>query len=281
MKNIKTLYIVLFSAIVSFSCSNDTKENFNFIDFQSEELSLVVVKGESLGQEISVYSTLISSANTTYDLAINENTTLTTEGNTIPTQVTIPANSNSGKFSININSSTLKAEGQTLILDIVTPEGIYSGNSNEISIQLTCPLVNGAADLIGSWSGTDASYPNTAPFSTTTVLDDANIDQIKMEKLGQSFIVDFWEETLISSEPITLVIGLNGSITIPRQFVYTADYEGDLTNYEIEGSGEWQNCEDKPVMILKYDIYYPGDAIGIAADNNYPNGYLEAEITLE
>jgi hypothetical protein len=164
------------------------------------------------------------------------------------------------------------------VLDIETPNGINSGNSNKISIQLTCPLVDGASNLVGAWSGTDASYPSTTSFSAKTVLDQYNVKQIKLDNLDQAFIVDYWEETIISSEPIASEIGLKGSIEIPRQYIYTSDYEGDKTAYEIEGSGEWQNCGDQPVMQLKYNIYHPGDTSGIAAYNEYHDTYLIAEI---
>lgn len=56
----------------------------------------------------------------------------------------------------------------------------------------------------------------------------------------------------------------DGTVVIPRQYIYTTDYEGDPYDYEILGSGSWNSCGGTPTLTLEYDIYYPGEADGLA-----------------
>ena len=90
------------------------------------------------------------------------------------------------------------------MLDIETPNGINSGNSNKISIQLTCPLVDGASNLVGAWSGTDASYPSTTSFSAKTVLDQYNVKQIKLDNLDNKLLALIKYRTSLVKEVLKL-----------------------------------------------------------------------------
>lgn len=197
--------------------------------------------------------------------------------------ITIPA----GKTSGSVTFKTIAAKmpvGQTLKLVLKIDAGEHN-SPNPTAIQLTynvkriefCPLVNGAADLVGSWSGDDAFYNS----SITTVLEGTDLE---VSGMSNSFIADWWGEPVVSGGSCTMIVKGNGKVEIPRQYIYTTIYDGANYDYEIQGSGKWENCAGKPRLLITYDIYYPGDEKGLAATySSYLDGatVLTADITLD
>lgn len=165
------------------------------------------------------------------------------------------------------------------LICVETTAGGVSSEPDSLGVILTmfCPLQNGANDLAGSWSGDDAYYPSqvvtTAPSST----------ELAAYGMGYGFIFNWWGEQVVDSAAITISVDQEGFVTIPRQYVFTTVWKGDNYDYEIEGSGTWDNCGTSPHMLIQYDIYYAGDADGLAKTysaylNDTP--YLTADITL-
>jgi hypothetical protein len=152
--------------------------------------------------------------------------------------------------------------------------------SREVTVQKYCPLANGVANLAGSWAGTDGQGDYTYESVITTAVSGT---QLAVTGIGKGFIEDFWGETVQSGGTCKMTVNVNGTLDIPRQYIFTTDYKGDAYDYEIKGSGTWDNCGSKPTLKISYDIYYPGDATGIAASYpSYFNGltYLSAVLTL-
>jgi hypothetical protein len=152
-----------------------------------------------------------------------------------------------------------------------------------ITVMMVCDLINGVDDLVGSWDGSDAwEYSGSG---ITTVAN--GTDALVVSGMGEDFIADpsFWGEPVISGGSFNMNINSNGTLEIPRQYIFTTEYAGDPYDYEIQGSGFWKNCGTSPVLEISYDIYYPGDAVGLAG--SYPdymyegNSYLYTEITLQ
>lgn len=197
--------------------------------------------------------------------------------------ITIPA----GKTSGSVNFSTIAAKmpvGQTVKFALNLSAGEHNSPS-ATGIKLTynlkrinfCPLENGAASLVGSWNGTDAGYPSSL---IKTVLKGTDLT---VSGMNVGFINDFWGEDITTGGSFTMTVKGNGTVDIPRQFIFTTIYKGALSDYEIKGSGKWENCGSKPKLTIVYDIYYVGEDKGLAAQyasylNNIP--YLTAEITL-
>jgi hypothetical protein len=82
--------------------------------------------------------------------------------------------------------------------------------------------------------------------------------------LSEEFISDWWGETVIDGGVVAITVNNDGTLSIPRQYIYTTDWEGDPYDYEIEGTGLYDFCPTDPTITLTYDIYYAGDDVGLA-----------------
>jgi hypothetical protein len=151
------------------------------------------------------------------------------------------------KFVLNLDAGTHNspaAAGTKLVYDLLRIK--------------FCPLENGAADLVGSWAGTDGTF--WASQVTTTL----NGDNLDVTGLSFPMITGWWGESIIEGGTFTMNVAGNGKVDIPRQHIYTTEWSGAPYRYDVEGSGTWTNCGDKPTLLITYDIYYEGDADGLA-----------------
>ena len=220
----------------------------------------------------------------TVNLTIDPSTTITPAMYTLSANsITIPAGKTSGSVTLTTKAAEMPV-GETLKLVMTLNAGEHNTpNANGIKLVYNlkriefCPLINGAADLVGSWTGEDAYYPSVV---TTTA---NNSTSVKISGMGVGFIEDWWAEQVTAlGDPIMNVTG-NGLVDIPRQYLFTTVYGGSPYDYEIKGSGKWTNCGASPTLLITYDIYYPGDADGLAKSYaGYLGGipYLTASITL-
>lgn len=237
-----------------------------------ERLIGVVLMGMPQSQDIQI------------KLTVDPSTTFTSDMYTLSsTTITIPAGKTSGSVTFKTKASKMPV-GKTQKLVLKVDAGEHN-SPNPKATMLTynvkriefCPLVKGAADLVGKWSGDDAFYKSII----TTTLDGADL---KVSGMSNEFIADWWGEPVVSGGTCKMIVKGNGKVEIPRQYIYTTVYEGANYDYEIKGSGKWENCGAKPKLIITYDIYYPGDEKGLAATySSYLDGatVLTATITLD
>ncbi len=182
--------------------------------------------------------------------------------------------------SATIMFNTYPSDGKaTITVTETTMGGITSDPvSKEVAVQKYCPLANGNASLVGSWGGTDGAGDATYPADVTTAVSGTNL---AVTGLNFAFIADFWGEPVKTGGTFNMKVNVNGTLTIDRQYIFTTEYKGDPYDYEIKGSGTWDNCGPKPTMTITYDIYYPGDAKGIAATySSYLGGKTALTATL-
>jgi hypothetical protein len=177
----------------------------------------------------------------------------------------------------------LPASGKAIIKVIETTSGGIASPEKliEVTVNPFCPLPNGNADLAGSWSGTETGPGYDYTSIITTVVNGTKLD---LTGIGQPMIADFWGETVIAGGTCSVTINPDGTLDIPRQYIFTTVYSGDNYDYEIMGSGTWDNCGASPALVIKYDIYYPGDAKGLAATyspNYFATPYMTATIVLD
>lgn len=217
----------------------------------------------------------------TVNLTVDPSSTITSSMYTLSANsITIPAGKTSGSVTFKTVAANM-APGATVKLVMTVSAGEHNSpneNGTKLTYNLTrlafCPLVAGAADLAGTYSGDDAGYPGT--FAATV-----DGTKLALTNIGEGFIADFWGEAVIAGGSFSMTLLGNGLIDIPRQYIFTTTYEGDPYDYEIKGTGKWENCgPDK--LTITYDIYYPGDTDGLAKQYaGYLGGipYLTAVIT--
>jgi hypothetical protein len=218
----------------------------------------------------------------TIDLTMDPTSTIESNMYTLSANsITIPAGKTSGSINLTTTAENMPV-GQTLqlVMDIdagehnsPNPKGtVLKYNLKRIEF---CPLANGINDLVGSWTGDDA-------FFTSVITTAVNGDKLDATGMSQDFIQEWWGETVIAGGTCSLTVYGNGIIDIPRQYIYTTVYEGADYDYEIEGTGKWDNCGGAPHLLLTYDIYYAGESKGLAAQYSSYLGasVMTADITL-
>ncbi len=290
-KILKYLTFIALPLLVSISCNyNDT--NFDllhknidpnatyYVQFTDASKSLetgVSLAGDLVDINTTVAITLMGtpqSEDIVVNLTLDPSSTIDPSMfNLSSSSITIPAGETSGSVDLTTLTGNMPV-GETLkfILDI--DAGDYNSpnaNGTKLVYMLKriqfCPLVNGAADLAGTWNVTaddNAGNPYGAGENSFTAVANGT-DKLDVTGLSEAFINNFWGESVIAGNVFTMDVAANGFVTIPRQYIYTTDYNGTSYDYEIEGSGTWTNCGAKPTLTISYDIYYAGASEGLAS----------------
>lgn len=219
----------------------------------------------------------------TVNLTVDPSSTIASSMYTLSgSSITIPAGKTSGSVTVSTKAASMPV-GEPLKLVLTMDAGEHNSPSSTATKLIYtfkrfpyCPLVNGIADLAGTWTGTDAYYGT----GFTATVDGT---KLKIEGMGEAFIDEWWGEPVVAGGSFLMTVKGNGTIDIPRQYIFTTVYEGANYDYEVMGTGKWENCGSSPKLTITYDIYYPGDADGLAKSyagylDNIP--YLTAEVTL-
>jgi len=302
MKNIlKILFVFMATGALFFSCENEAT-NFDalvkapdanasyylqFIDAAQSFETGVTVDGDLIEIQTTISVVLMGSPQAqdiTVNLVVDPASTIASDMYTLSaTSITIPAGKTSGSVDLTTIATNMPA-GQQMEL-IVNMDAGEHNSPNPVGTKIDymlkriefCPLVNGVADLVGSWSGEDAFYPSII----TTAVDG---NDLAVSGMGVGLITDWWGETVTAGGTITMTVYANGIVDIPRQYLFTTDYLGSPSDYEIIGAGKWTNCGAHPTLLITYDIYYAGEDKGIAAlyglTYGLPAPILTADITL-
>jgi hypothetical protein len=273
-KNILSMAFVLAAVMLFTSCGKtyieENQDNYSPADVIPVVLS---VAGPSEGLQTFTYDFSInySRSGSTWNWSATDATVKTVSADTRTASILLDKFPASGIAYVKVTETT--AGGVT------SPE-----KSLPVTVKKFCPLAGGNAELVGSWSGTDGASAGTDYVYPSIITSSLNGTALQIQGIGVGFIQDFWAEEVVSMANVTVVINPNGTLNIARQPVFTTLYDGANYNYEIIGSGTWDNCGASPALVIKYDIYYEGESTGLAAQyKSYLGGiaYLTATITLD
>ncbi len=300
-KILKYLFVFIATGALLFSCE-EVETNFamltkapdanatyylQFLEASQSAETGVSVDGDLINIETTVAVALMGmpqNADINVDIAIDPSSTIGSDMYIMSANsIIIPAGKTSGSVTF-----TTVAENMPVgeIVNFVANMDAGEHNSpSAAAIQVNyalkriefCALENGAADLVGTWTGSDAWYGT----GCTIALNGADLD---VTGLGWDFLDAWWGEPVIAGGTCLMNFFANGLVEIPRQAYCTTVYEGANYDYEIAGSGKWTNCGDKPTLLITYDIYYPGEDMGLAAQYSpayLPTPYMTADITLD
>lgn len=141
MKNFKYLILFFFSTLLFISCEEDEKESLNFISFESEDYDFGVELEGTTEVDFKVYTANLSTADRTFNIHIDtESSSLDPDSYSIPTTVTVPANSNVGILPISISDINIGENGETLVLEFTPTNGLYIGKPALLNVKQVCPF---------------------------------------------------------------------------------------------------------------------------------------------
>lgn len=248
------------------SCESDMEKAQNDYDASKVVPKVLSVTGPSIGLQTFTYQYKVTyfRAGSTWDWTADGGTVQSVSEDTKTATVLFT--------DIPANDTALIKVTETTAGGVTSPERIIKTRVNPY-----CPLTNGVADLVGTWGGEDGWYGSLI----TTVADGTT--GLKVSHLNEGFVTDWWGETITEGGTINMTVNIDGTVVIPRQYLFTTLWGGDPYDYEIDGSGTWDNCGSSPVMVIEYNVYYEGeDECYIAG--YYPDDldtpYFTADITL-
>lgn len=179
--------------------------------------------------------------------------------------------------ALGVSEDDVKAD-ETFTFYVITNKNGISARSQAatvVKVLQYCPLEVGASELIGAWEGKDGrDEPSIIELAASE-----ESDKLVINGISEGLIEGWWGETITERGTVLIQVNKDGTISIPRQYIYTTTYEGAPYRYEIEGSGFWNNCSEKPHLDIDYDIYNEGSGTGIGA--KYRKGVFVANINLK
>lgn len=149
----KIIYAILFaiSSITLYNCESNALEptNVKYITLNEFSKAVVVPENTAVDTQVKVFISPTPSSDTTLNLELT--TTMTAENYTVPTSITIPANSNEATINVNIDDKSLKRTGETMSIKLASPDDYFTGEGKvDFDISVLCE-----SDLAGSWTYID------------------------------------------------------------------------------------------------------------------------------
>ena len=185
----KKIIFLLVSLLAFYGCDGDDQDqnSIDFVSFESTSYDFGVDLQSSNSNDIKIYTTLISNVERVF--SINIETDLSTAdpaSYTVPTSVSVPANSNEGAFTVNVSDLNIGVEGETLVLSFTNEAGLFIGDPITFNIKQICPYPETQLDITFDgfpeeqyWELYDSNdvllfeggpYPNETEFSRTFCL---------------------------------------------------------------------------------------------------------------
>lgn len=119
--------------------------------------------------------------------------------------------------------------------------------------------------LDGIWSGTDGALPDFG-YTTSSVEVTLDAGEAYIDSLGLGWMTDFWGESIVSSDPVKMIMYADGRVVIPHQDYWTTLYDGAEYPYTIYGVGTYDGTN----LHLEYELNQEGF---LCANWTFGNGY--------
>lgn len=271
MKKITYLLLLTMTLFVFNNCTKKTTFTEQ-IDYVSAEFvpTILVEKGSSIDTEVHIYATKTTNSDRTFNLEVNTTqTSANTETYTVPTTVTIPANTNVGTITVSVADNNLGEDPETLVLNISADDGTLVGN--DISLVILKHCAYNVNDFVGTYSG-DAYF---GPTQVVTSLD-AN-GNLQITGIGVAFITGPWGEVITDMATLPMNVDpATGNFTIESAPYLTTTYNGAVQpTYYLSAEGVLNACS--LTMTLYYDFYQEGFGSYV---ETYNQGYFTEIITI-
>ncbi|QMU66289.1 MAG: hypothetical protein GKR88_19710 [Flavobacteriaceae bacterium] len=140
MKKI-TLVLLAFVTLLSLNSCKDnvTPTGVNYVSFESSTFAFGVDIGSMNTRNITIYAANKVGIDRTVNVnVVTSGTTADAASYTVPTTVTIPANSNVGTLSVTVSDINIGA-GKTIELAFGEQTGLFTGGNITLSVNQVCP----------------------------------------------------------------------------------------------------------------------------------------------
>lgn len=138
----KNYFIMILLAISTVFVGCQYDDDFtppNYVTFERDTKADVGVDiGSTSTHEVTIYTANTTSSDRTFDLVVNEATTLDAAAYNLPASVTIPGGSNEGTFTVEVSDMNLGLTGKQLVIDLAETADLSAGGSYTIVVNRTC-----------------------------------------------------------------------------------------------------------------------------------------------
>ncbi len=233
-------------------CESEEFTPLNYASFEPSKMDFTVNENSSGSFDVTLYTGNKTGSDRTFDIVVDESSTLNSAAFTLPSTLVVPANSNEATFTVEVTDTGIANTGETLVLSLGDQEGLYRGQPMKVTVFRFCPVnIN---DYIGTFTG-PGSW-NADYGYTTEVVTFVNEDgDLMINGLLFQWFQDWWGEVIVTSLPVKININEEtGAITIPEQPYITSTWDGDpQPAYSIKGTGMVNACEKtliiNPVLV--------------------------------
>jgi hypothetical protein len=296
--------LTLFSAIALFISCDENKETIDslsfpadaFITFSKATDNVDENASDALKIEVIYANTSSAAADVSVDFTISSDNGIEgTDFIIVDDKSSFKFEPASGKMTdyveiMPIDNAVLGAEN--IIVNLTLGSTSYTtgypgpdsiGKSTAITIlDDDCAREFALEIYAGDWSGTDSCGDYT---DIPVELELPCGEGITIKGIGHKWLEEpnYWGEIVIFEYDVYITIdATTGTVDIPNQTYVTTDYNGDVSDYNIIGSGTIDTSGAKPVMIIQYDMTHPqygsmaNDYVGSTC-----SGLFESTITLQ
>lgn len=149
MKNIFKIFLAVITMGTMVSCDYDNDFTPpNYVTMESGPKAVGVNVGGTKAQEVTVYTGNTTGQDRTFTIVVAPTSTLNAAAYTLPATVTVPANTNSGTFTVNFSDVGISAAGETLILNLQPEDGLTQGTPLRLNISLVCPFTETVVSIV-------------------------------------------------------------------------------------------------------------------------------------
>lgn len=134
IKYVKKIALAFSLVALVLACSEDP-ERADYVGFQGATVELVTPATGSGDGEYKVYTTHTSGSARTFEIVVDAASTADPAAYTVPTSVTVPANSNVGTFTVESGSVNI---GKSIILKFALNESTFVGAAMRINVYEEC-----------------------------------------------------------------------------------------------------------------------------------------------
>jgi len=179
-KLLKLFFAVIVVPALVTSCDSDdtTAEVANFVTFEDSSLSTAVPQNGSSSYDIKVYANNESGSARTFNVNVDESSSLSADSYDVPATVTIPANSNEGTLTVMLSDTNISNSGDVLTLRLEGNSGMYFGGPVSLNVLRDCPSdLAGTYSVLTSGQSTDPAAPDPVvdlPYTVTITKTGAN-----------------------------------------------------------------------------------------------------------